>query len=146
MPQARTHQLLNRLLATQYRSLPMYLVHASPWAHRGDEQALATLQHIVDDQKNLATRIAEYIQQQHGNVDPGDFPMEFTGLNDCSIDYLVRKLTDDQRGVIREIEGIAAQLIADPRARALAEEALGAARGHLDNLEEFAKQPQSTPA
>lgn len=146
MAQARTHELLNRLLATQHRSLPMYLIYAAPWTNGGDEGAQAALQHIVDDQKSFSTRIAEYIQQHHGNVELGDFPMEFTGLNDCSLDFLIRKLIERERAAIREIESIVAGLADDPRARSLAEETLGAARGHLENLEELTKRPQNAPA
>lgn len=146
MAPMQTQALLNRLLATQYRSLAMYLIYASPWTSQGDERAQATLQHMVDDQKSLSSRIAEYIQQHHGNVELGDFPMEFTGVNDCSLDFLVRKLIELQQATIREIESIVSALAADPRARSLAEETLGAARGHLENLEELVRQTQSAPA
>ena len=130
-------QVLNRLLTTQHRSLPMYLTSASPWIHRGDEEALAALHHIVADQQALSRRIAEYLLDHHWRVEPGEFPIEWTSLHDCSVDYLIGRVLQEQRRAIAIIESCVADLHGDPAARALAEEVLGAARAHLESLEEL---------
>jgi hypothetical protein len=142
MPTVTTsnYQALSRLLAIEFRSLAMYLSDAAPWWHRGDEKAVATLGHVVADQRAMATRIAEHIMDVHGRVDQGKFPMSFTGLNDCGLDYLIGQLIERGKKDIVAIEACVGQLNDDPRGRALAEEALGAAKGHLESFEELDKQ------
>ncbi len=138
MIKAGTHHVLNRLLTILYRSLPMYLTYASPWTRPGDEQAVATLKHVVDDQKQLADRIAQYIMQNHGPIELGEYPIEFLDTHDLSLDFLLTRLVDYQKRDVAGLEQCAASLQSDRPAAALAEEALGAARGHLESLQELA--------
>ena len=56
--------LLNQLLVIHYRSLPMYLLDASPWTHRGDEKASEALNDIVTDQRQTCQRIADAVIQR----------------------------------------------------------------------------------
>ena len=72
-----------------------------------------------------------------GDVLPGVFPFEFTGLVDLSADYLLGIIIDHQEKDIAVIQDCVNQLEADPLAQALAEESLGAAKGHLDSLQEL---------
>jgi len=131
---------MNRLLALHQRSLPMFLTYAAPWTANEDQKAVETLQFLVDDQKRLAARIAEYMLERRWRIDSGEFPLELTGLHDVSLEYLWPKLIEAQRQDIHAIQDSIAALASDPFARALAEEALGAARGHLESLEEVAPQ------
>ncbi|NIP84833.1 MAG: hypothetical protein GTO03_04460, partial [Planctomycetales bacterium] len=73
--------LLNQLLVIHYRSLPMYLLDAAPWTHRGDEPATEALQDIVSDQQRTCQRIADAVIQREGIVRMGDYPTEFTDMN-----------------------------------------------------------------
>jgi hypothetical protein len=141
-----TAAIMNRLLVLHQRSLPMFLTYASPWTASHDEQALEALRHLVEDQKRLAGQIADYMLERRWRMDPGEFPLEFTGLHDVSLDYLWPKLIDAQRRDIREIQASIAGLNSDPYARALAEEALGSAKGHLESLEEAAQSMTSKKA
>ena len=63
--------------------------------------------------------------------------MEFTDTHDLSLDYLLGKLAFYQKQDIAAIEQCVPDLAGDPQGRALAEEALGTARGHLESLEEL---------
>ncbi len=65
--------------------------------------------------------------------------MTFTDTHDLSLDYLVNELVDYQRQDIAAIEKCVADLNADGNGRALAEEVLGNARGHLESLKELLK-------
>jgi hypothetical protein len=134
-------EVLNRLLAIQYRSLPMYLTDACPWIHAGDEQAATTLANIVTDQQRMVQRIADLILDRRGAVDPGEFPMEFTDTHMLSLDFLLNELIHYQKQDVAAIEDCVRRLARDPVARALAEEALGSERAHLEALERLAKQP-----
>ncbi len=137
----KTQGALTQVLVAQYRSLAMYLQSAAPWAHPGDDRAASTLSHIVADQTALCARIADYIIDRFGRLETGDFPMEFTGLNDCSLDYMVRELISSEKGIITAIESSLGALVLDSAALALGEESLGAARGHLESLQELLPQP-----
>jgi hypothetical protein len=146
MPRPQSLDVLNRVLTTLYRSLPMYLEYAVPWTHHGDERAVATVLHIIEDQKALCRRIGDYILEHHGRIDSGDYPLAFTSLNDVALDYLIGRLIESQRQDIQVLENCVAQLEHDARSRSLAEEALGAARGHLESLEELRGLAINSPA
>jgi hypothetical protein len=141
-----TNRVLNKLLAIHARSLPMYLGYAAPWWHEGDEAARETLAHVVADQKELIERIGRMIVASEGAMAPGEFPMEFTGYNDLSMDYLVGKMIEHQQRDIASIERCVAQLAHDPMAKALSEESLGAAKGYLDSLRELRAKPNPVAA
>ena len=143
MPRPDPLDVLSRLFVLVYRSLPMYLADACPWTHPGDEQATRVLSAIVADAKSYAGQIAELILRTRGRIELGEFPMEFTDLNLLSLDYLLTELVRNQRRAIAAIERCAAQLTRDREAHALAEEALGNARGHLESLEELVKRPNN---
>jgi hypothetical protein len=142
MTKLGTYHALNRLLTILYRSLPMYLTFASPWTHRGDEKALATLRHIVEDQKQLAARVAQQVLNI-GPTEIGEYPIEFLDTHDLSLDYLLKLLVGYQKRDVAAIELCVADLAGDRPAAALAEEALGSARGHLESLEELSGQTAS---
>ncbi|NIL98080.1 MAG: hypothetical protein GTO53_09775 [Planctomycetales bacterium] len=132
--------LLNQLLVIHYRSLPMYLVDASPWTHRGDEKATEALHDIVTDQRQVCQRIADSVIQRGGIVAMGDYPTEFTDMNFLSLDYLVKRLIELQQQAIEAIGGLADRLWNDPPAQSLAKESLGAAKAHLQALQELTAQ------
>lgn len=140
MTKPDSYRVLNRVLTILYRSLPMYLADAVPWTHRGDDKSLATLERIVADEKSLATRIAQYIIEHHGPVEMGEYPLDFPDNHDLGLDYLIVKLVLSQKHDIEKLERCVSELHHDREAGALAEEALGAARGHLESLEELGAQ------
>ena len=136
-------RILNRLLVLHQRSLPMFVTYASPWAEARDAEALEALRHLVEDQQRLAGQITDYMFERRWRVDSGEFPLEFTGLHDVSLEYLWPKLIESQQRNIREIQTCISGLGSDPYARALAEESLGSAKGHLETLEEIAQTLKS---
>lgn len=140
MTTADPNAVLNRLLILHHRSLPMYLSYALPYPTRGDDKARDVLKHIVASQKEMVDRIGSLLVEREVDVTHGEFPIYFTGLHDLSLEYLVRRMIADQRRDIAEIEKCAEQLSDDPYGKALAEEALGAAKAHLDALEELVPQ------
>lgn len=133
--------VLNRLLAIEYRSLPMYLKDAPPWTHAGDERASRTLEQMIADQETMAERIADLVLERGGQPDPGLPRIEFTDLNFLSLEFLLGELTQLLRQDIAAIENCVAELAGDPVAQSLAQEVLGTERGHLENLEELIRQP-----
>ena len=144
MSEASTARLLNRLIAMHNCSLPAYLTYAAPAWHRGDEAAKETLQAIATDQKDTCERLAAMVTQQGGVVDSGEFPIYYAGYHDLSFDFLLDEIIKEQKEDIVQIEDTVAQLSLAPMAKALAEETLGAAKGHLESLQEL--KQTSAPA
>lgn len=137
MSEADTINVLNRLVAIHNRSLARYLTFASPAWHRGDDKARETLELIAADQEHYVDRFGEMVVDSGGMVDLGEFPIVYTGYHDLSFDWLLTKLIDGQQKIIAAIEGCVEALNLAPLHKAIAEESLGAAKGHLQNLEEL---------
>lgn len=133
-------EILNRLLAIQYRSLPRYLSYAPPWTSAADDGAVAALTNIVALQERMAGRIAELVLARRGRPDPGDFPMEFTDTQFLALDFLIGELIHYQKQDVAALRQCARQLSDDAEALALAEEALGAEQSHLETLEGLERQ------
>jgi hypothetical protein len=141
-----TVDLLNRLLTLHSRSLPMYLFNAPPWFPQPESEAAIVLRNIAEDQQLMVDRIGHVILDQGGSVWPSEFPMEFTGLHDLSIDYLIPELIARQQREIEWMRPCAESLQDNPTARAITEEALGAAQGHLDSLQELLDASAGVPS
>ena len=137
MSHTETVAVLNELLVTHYRSLPMYLSVAAPWTRRGDEHAATTIEDIVGDQQQMCRRLAELIQRRGGRPETGEYKIGYTDTHFLSLDFLIKELVAEQRNHIEMIERDVVRLAHDAEARELAEETLGAARGHLESLEEL---------
>ncbi|MBC8355632.1 MAG: hypothetical protein H8E66_26945 [Planctomycetes bacterium] len=137
MSEATTNRLLNRLVAMHNCSLPAYLTYAAPAWHRGEETAKETLRLMAADQRDTSDRLAEMVTEGGGVVDNGEFPIYYTGYHDLSFDFLLNEIIKEQKLDIAEIGQVVEQLSLVPMAKALAEETLGAAKGHLESLEEL---------
>ena len=136
---------LNRMLAIHCQSVPIYLSQTSPWSAGSNGRAKDALEHLVNDQRWLMRRLARYIDRLGGSPDPGH-PRDLTWMNDLSLDFLVQRVIDSQREDILVIEDCIQRLATDAEARALAQEALGIAKGHLETLEEIARGDESASA
>jgi hypothetical protein len=132
-----TTDILNRLLVLHERSLPMYLSYAPPSDLARHEKARAVLAQIVEDQRRTIDRLATLVLDGGGTVDYGEFPMSFTSLHDLSLAYLLKLLVERQQKLVIVSERLADQLNMAPYAQAAAREAVGEAKGHLENLQEL---------
>ena len=135
MGEMTTVDILNRLLAMHSRSLPTYLVSAPPWYPESDSDAMVALRHVAEDHALMVDCLGAEIMRENGAVKAGEFPMNYTDLHDLSIDYIIRQVVSELRVNLEEIQTCIDQLQNAPGAKALAEEALGATQGHLDNLD-----------
>lgn len=138
-----TTDLLNRLLVLHERSLPMYLGYAPPDRLFKHERARAVLMQIVEDQKRTIDRLGGLILESHGTVDHGEFPMAFTSLHDLSLSYLLNLLIERQQKFVTVCDRLADQLTTAPFAQAAAREAVGEAKGHLENLQDLQRDLES---
>jgi hypothetical protein len=136
MLSATTIGALNRLLAIHCRSFPQYLQYARPYATGAGGEKILVIDQIGADQEQMSDRIAALLKAADQTPNTGRFPMEFTDTHDLSIDFLLKEAVKYQREDIAAIEACAARLKGVPEGFALAEEALGMAKGHLHCLEE----------
>jgi hypothetical protein len=135
---------LNRLLAIHCRSFVQYLRWSKPHVPPGHEEELETLAAIAADQDAMAERISRLIVDAGALPRSGEFPMEFTDLHDLDIDFLIAAAVRYQEHDLATIQQIVDALSAAPAARAIAEEALGRSKGHLDLLRELLHVPVVT--
>ncbi len=141
-----TNAILNRILVLHNRSLAVYLSDAVPWFQRGDELAPETLDLIVAGHKGIVDRVGQMILDGGGAIAYGDFPMRYASLHDLSFDYLRDKLIEYEQQMIATLGEYAEQLRMAPTAQAVALEALGEAKAHLQSLRELAQQPAGANA
>jgi hypothetical protein len=133
---ADTIYWLNRLLAIHCKSFPQYLRWSRPHVPPGRGEELEAIEAIAMDQDVMADRISRMIVDSDALPRSGEFPMEFTDLHDLDIDYLLRLAVKYQEQDVAAIQQLAERLQTAPAAKALAEEALGMSKGHLDTLRE----------
>ena len=130
----QTTTVLNRLLQTLHRSLPIYLADARPWVGHEDGGLWSALTNVAIDYRDYVARLADMILELGGPLEVGLFPMEFSSLHDLSIDYLLQKSIEFQRRDVEIIRGCMESLEPDSPSRLLAEEVLGNASGHLERM------------
>lgn len=133
----RAGRILNRVLSLLHRSFAAYLSSASPWTRPQDQPAVEELRHLVEDQQRLAARVADMVLDFGERIELGEFPMEFTGKNFLSLDFVLRELIRYQHHDIDALERAAQQLVDVPAARMLVEEAIGMAKAHLETLDDL---------
>jgi hypothetical protein len=130
--------VLNRLLRILSRSLPMYLRDAKPWTTEQEQPIQAALARLAADQQALAGRVARAILAHGGQPAPGPFPAAFASVNDVDLAFLLQRVIDLGHRDLAALERCVADLDRWPELRALAEEILGNAQGHLDILQDLA--------
>jgi hypothetical protein len=136
---ADTIYWLNRLLAIHCKSFPQYLRWSRPYVPAGRGEELEAILAIAQDQDVMAERISRMIIDGDALPRSGEFPMEFTDLHDLDIDYLLRLAVRYQEQDVTAIQQLVDRLQTAPAAKALAEEALGMSKGHLDTLRELTR-------
>lgn len=127
---------LLQLLAICRGSLPQYMRHARPHQTSQSDEAQAALADIVADQDVMAERIAGKLEALGTVPKSVEFPMEFTGLHDMSIDYLIDRAIRRQNEDIAALDRLSNSLACHQSVRSLADEASGMAVAHLEALQE----------
>jgi hypothetical protein len=136
MAQARSNNVLNRLLILHHRSMATYVKDARPWTRAGEiDDARELLESIVAEQSRTVDDVGKLLNERNHTINYGEYPLSFTALNDLAFSYLLKRLTMAQHKTIAEITTYVDQLKDDPQGHVLAQRALGAAKAHLEMLE-----------
>lgn len=141
---SETLDKLNQLLAILKNSFPQYLQYSRPYVPPGRGETLEALAAIALDQQSLADRVSRIVYEGGDLPQAGEFPIEFTDMHDLSVDFLVNATIFYQQQDVEAIARLVDQLQTAPAAKAIAEEALGLAKGHLDALRELLQPTGAT--
>jgi hypothetical protein len=135
----RSHMIdaLRRLFTLQYRSLPQFLLRASPYVRPGDERIVEALRDVVAQQESAGRRIADTILSERGQLPNSTYPMHYANLHYLDLRFLLTRLVGEQRLVVEEVERLAAGLKHDRFAIELAHEILEQEIGHAERFEEL---------
>ena len=132
----QTVNVLNHLLAIHNRSLPVYLQSARPWAGDGGDEGVEQLDAIAGAHFVMVDRLGTMIVELQGVIRYGEFPHRFADWHDLSLEFFQEKLVELQQLDIERITKCVEWLEGSPRAKAIAQEALGEAKAHLESLQE----------
>jgi hypothetical protein len=130
---------LDRMYGILRWSLPIYLQDSRPWRASRDDAACRLLDAAAADFASYAERLATAARELRWQIAPGGFPLRFTSLHDCSALYLAGLAAERLQNDLAEIERCVATLAPWTEYEALAEEVLGNARGHLEQLREVSR-------
>jgi hypothetical protein len=144
MPVSSTNEILNNVLGVHNRSLAKYLRDAAPWLRPGEGRVHDVLEQLAHDHDYVVDRIGRLIEEMNGVWDLGEYPMVFTAYHDVAFDWILHVLIDRQQKMIAYLQHCVEQLNLAPMAKALVEETVGMAKGHLELLEEL-KHPPKEP-
>jgi hypothetical protein len=132
--------VLNRLLKTTCRSLALYAEEVKPWSLASHEPAWTAIGRLAADSRMYSQRVAEAIVEHGGQPYPGAYPLNFARLNDLGLEFFLHEIILHLRSDQKVIGECVAELTHAPAVRALAEEACGNLRGHVELLEGVLKE------
>lgn len=135
MAEAEEAQRLNDLIVRHHRSLACYLAGARPWTPTGAEAGVELIVRIAGDHEQAANRFAAEVVRLGERVQPGGFPLAFTGLHDLALPYLLRRLEQSERELLEAIRGARTAVVEiDPLVAGILEEAETVSEANLAAL------------
>lgn len=144
---AAANSKVNDLLVEIHRSLTQYAREAWTWSR---ENGSGGLRDAVSRAAHLQTadvqRLAKFLAGRGLRVDFGVYPHEYTSLHYVAIDYLASQLVENQRGLVRMLEGAWTELAGDDAAQALTAEVTQTQRQALADLSAVAGSGQPVSA
>jgi hypothetical protein len=130
--------VLEGLLRREARSLLQYVRDSFPWITAEEQQALAQLQTIIQEEEQAAGPIARYLARRYYIFPaPATYPMEFTSINYTSLEHLLPLLAESLRRSLAACER-ERDALADAEARALVQHLIDSKGQHLKSLEALA--------
>jgi hypothetical protein len=130
--------VLQAILRREGRSLLHYVSEAFPWITPEEQQALAKLQEIIQEESAALGRLSGYLLKQRIRLPYlGAYSMSFTNINYVSLEHLVPLLATYQQDAIAQLEQDLHR-VQEPTARQLVQQLIAMKRRHLATLQEIA--------
>ncbi len=138
MIDAATQAVLQDIVRRESRSLLQYVRDAFPWTSAREQEALAQLQTLIEEELKSTAELSHFLTR-HRSGPPylGPYPMSFANINYVSLDHLLPLLVENERRAIADRERDLSR-ITDPAASAQVERIISMKQRHLKALEALA--------
>jgi hypothetical protein len=135
MLDGRNQVRLQEILRRESRSFLQYAGDAMPWTEPGEEDALAQVQALIEEEGRANGSFAKFLVRRRVGVPYlGSYPVAFTTLNFVSLDHLLPLLVDAERQGIGDLQKDLAAFV-DSEARLEIQKFLELKERHLSELE-----------
>jgi hypothetical protein len=139
------NESINAALVCLHRSLAQYATECWPWAESraaDDQQLIAD---VAREQQTHVARLAALLDARQATVDFGQYP-DWSALHYVSVDFLIGRITANEREIVAALEQLDAALRDDDLAQSVVRAALDAERRHLALLQARAARPITATA
>jgi hypothetical protein len=132
---ASTVALLQNIVRRETLSMLSYVGEAFPWTTARGVEALHRLKEIVAAHNEAVRALGRYLtKRRQPLVYLGSYPSNFTTINFLSLDHILPKLVESERGNVSALERDLAALH-DKDAHAYGEKLLAVKKAQLEKLE-----------
>jgi hypothetical protein len=133
-----TYSLLETILRRESRSLLQYIRDSFPWTPSSEQEVLAGVHQMADEQRRTAAALAQFLARKRHTVSHlGPYPTSFTTINYASLDYVLTCLLLEERKAIAELEKDRSTL-QNAEAEPILDRIIARKRQDLKQLEELA--------
>jgi hypothetical protein len=129
-----TAVVLSEIFRRESRGLLYYVPEAMPWTPSEEKAACDQLALMIDKERKALAALVQLLQRRRIPLPyVGSLP-DYTGVNFCTLDHLLRLLVEQERKNSAALEGDLGQLT-DPEEMAVAGHLLEVKRRHVEELE-----------
>jgi hypothetical protein len=130
--------ILETLVCREARSLLQYATDSFPWITIEEQQALAQLHGLIQEEQQAAGAIARLLARRYYRFPaPAPYPMAFTAINYTALEHLLPLLVDAAEQSLAACEKDR-DALSDPEARNLVQNLIDCKRRHQKSLEAMA--------
>jgi hypothetical protein len=138
MIDAKTENLLHKIVRREGRSFLQYVSEAFPWTTAEERAPLSQLQKLIAEEREATGRLMEFLaRRSHTYPYLGSYPTGFTNFGYISLEHLLPMLVEYEGRSLGELECDLAE-ITDTEVLALVQDMVDMKRRHLDVLKKMA--------
>jgi hypothetical protein len=137
--------ILANLLVTLHRSLLQYVKEAWPWTDAHNAANRDAVLKAAAEQEQTVDNLADLLQDRGYPVGFGSYP-DFSYMNYVSLDYLLKRLVENQKRVVNTCQAAERTLEGVPEDAALAQAISAAEQDRLALLQSLAAKSGKTTA
>jgi rubrerythrin len=132
---ARTYAVLQDIVQRESRSLLQYVRESYPWITPEEQDVLAKIQAIIEEERQGAGELVRLLQRR--KLPPpyvGSYPTSFTNFSFVSLDHMLPLLAANERQGIDQLQRDI-QSVSDAEIKELLQGILDKKRQHLEVLQ-----------
>src|SRR5258708_12239167 len=100
-----TFSLIESIFRRESQSLLQYIRDSFPWTPRGEQDVLAQVHQMADEQRAEAATLAQFLARKRHTVPySGSYPTSFTTINYAAPDYVFPPLLADKQRALPQLE------------------------------------------